>query len=85
VLLPDSFTIEDHKGIDVKVYHSAFEPPDDNIKTQTIHFDDCSGQLAIHDYYELADNEFLKFHNLEIDEYNGFITYINQRIGSLHK
>jgi len=50
---------------------------------QTIHFDDCSGQLAIHDYYELADNDFLKFHNIQIDDYNGFITHINTRIGPL--
>ena len=61
------------------MFSSLFEHPDDSEKLYVVRFTDCASQFSISDW-SLEESELLKNHRITIDDFNGIIVLINQKI-----
>ena len=84
LLRPDSFELQTiGDGETVKIYHQAFEPPDDSSRVFSVHYYDCQSRLDAGSDYDLAENEFLKSNNLNPIDFNLILKTINNRVSHL--
>lgn len=62
----------------IKVFNSQFEPPEDTDKLHVIRFSECSPELMM--VRSIEDAPMLQAASINIDDFNGLVVMINQKI-----